>query len=86
MQRVRDVVRKFMLPIALLAGAAWVFAFLYMFIALPRHGLGYLMLLVLGGAVMAVPWIIMGLGVIQRMHEASVEAGKDESHDNHRPA
>ncbi|HEY2347131.1 MAG TPA: hypothetical protein VGH80_14865 [Xanthomonadaceae bacterium] len=74
MQRVLAVVRNFVLPVACFAGSAWAFAFCFMYATLPKRDIGAAILLAFAGIVMSAPWIIMAIGVLQRMHLNAEEA------------
>ena len=85
MRAIRPVVRKFFLPVMLFAGLTWALIFVFSFTALPRHGIGLAVLLAFGGIVMAAPWIVMALGVLQRMRAGNAAAEKkDDDEDDRR--
>jgi Zn-dependent protease with chaperone function len=79
MRPVRSVVRKFILPVACFAAAAWAFGFSVMYATIPKRDMGISLLLALAGIVLLLPWLLMALSVFQRMREGPVK----EPRENH---
>jgi hypothetical protein len=75
----RPIVKRLVFPIACIACAIWIAAFVVIFQKLPQRSLGIGLLVVLSGAIMMIPWMAFVVGILKRMQgkEARVQAGED---------
>ncbi|HTA65805.1 MAG TPA: hypothetical protein VK753_09885 [Xanthomonadaceae bacterium] len=81
MRNARTVVRRLFLPVACFAAAGWALGFGISYAMLPNRDLGTAVLLAFAGALLLLPWLLMALGIFQRMRAGEASEHADEHHD-----